>query len=190
VWGDDDYGQRAVPSDLGTCSAIASGAYHSIAIQRDTDGDGQGDGTDRDDDNDRAPDTTDNCPLVMNPSQLDCNANGIGDACELFTDCNENSIPDSCDIAEGAALDCNVNEIPDSCDITNGALDEDQDGRLDVCEIAYGDWDLDGVVAANELAFLLSGWGTSSPLFGDFTGDSIINAADLSVLLSRWGPVP
>ena len=62
--------------------------------------------------------------------------------------------------------------------------------RLDLCEEAYGDWDLDGVIGAPELAMLLSIWGAASPPFGDFTGDGVVNAQDLAILLARWGPVP
>ncbi len=36
----------------------------------------------RDGDGDGIPDGSDNCPLVANPTQADCDSNGIGDACE------------------------------------------------------------------------------------------------------------
>lgn len=80
--------------------------------------------------------------LVVN----DCNANGIGDFCDIADgfsadcdndgtpdecqpdcnadgvpdacepDCNANGIPDPCDIADGASKDCNNNGVPDECD--------------------------------------------------------------------------
>jgi hypothetical protein len=68
-----------------------------------------------DTDLDNVSDHLDNCPTVSNPDQLDCNGNGIGEACETFPDCNSNSIPDSCDIAAGTSSDADANGVPDSC---------------------------------------------------------------------------
>jgi hypothetical protein len=72
-----------------------------------------------DSDLDGITDCLDNCPAIANPTQTDCDRNGIGDVC---------------DFASGAAKDCNNNGIPDSCDIANGALDLNQDGTLDLCQ--------------------------------------------------------
>jgi hypothetical protein len=91
---------------------------------------------------------TDNCPTVANPDQLDCNNNGIGEACETFTDCNSNSLPDSCDIASGTSADadsngvpdscqpdCNLNNLPDAWEIATGrATDYNVDGIPDTCQ--------------------------------------------------------
>ena len=52
----------------------------------DTDGDGVGNGADPDDDNDTVPDNTDNCPVILNVSQLDTDGDGEGDACDLDDD--------------------------------------------------------------------------------------------------------
>jgi hypothetical protein len=60
-------------------------------------------------------DACDNCPDVANPDQLDCNGNGIGEACETFTDCNRTLLPDSCDIAAGTSADADANGVPDEC---------------------------------------------------------------------------
>ncbi len=64
--------------------------------------------------------------------------------------------------------DCNGNGVPDSCDL------------------ARGDFDLDGCVGASDLGFLLSVWGTSPPI-GDLDGDGVVGASDLGTLLSYWG---
>ena len=131
---------------------------------------------------------------VPDECKADCNGNGLPDAWELaqhlVPDCNANSIPDSCDIASGAAMDCNANTVPDSCDISGGMIDKDADGRPDDCEYAYGDFDLDGVISAADLAVLLAVWGFPNPIIGDVSGDGTVNGADLAILLDRWGPIP
>ena len=55
---------------------------------------------------------------------LDCNDNGIADACEDFEDCNQNGIPDDCD------LDCNDDGIPDDCH-NDQTIDCNQNGMPD-----------------------------------------------------------
>ena len=42
--------------------------------------------TDPDDDGDGVLDNVDNCPLIVNPEQLDENDNGVGDLCEVVDD--------------------------------------------------------------------------------------------------------
>ena len=70
--------------------------------------------------------------------QPDCNDNGIRDACEI--DCGPPGGP--CDVPGcGTSSDCNRNGIPDTCE-----PDDDGDGQPDVCQRAYGDFDLDGDV--------------------------------------------
>ncbi len=92
-------------------------------------------------------------------TELDCNANGLLDACEIAAgyaedcnldgipdscqdttaDCNANRVWDACDIASGAADDCNGNGVPDTCDIGSGSEgDCNSNGRFDECEIADG----------------------------------------------------
>ena len=105
----NEFGQSVVPSYLQSVSAIAAGGFHSLAIGlvADTDGDGWND-------------LVDNCVSIYNPSQADCNNNGVGDACEL---------------ASGSAHDTDGNGIPDSCE------DIDGDGvvdSLDRCPLLAG----------------------------------------------------
>ncbi len=45
----------------------------------------------------------------------------------------------------------------------------------------------DGEVAAQDLAALLSAWGTAKPSEADLNGDGSVGAQDLAVLLSAWG---
>jgi formylglycine-generating enzyme required for sulfatase activity len=70
-------------------------------------------------DGDGIPNATDNCPSVNNPTQADCDGNGVGDACETFTDCNANGVADICEILSGAVTDQNLNGIPDTCEVSN-----------------------------------------------------------------------
>jgi len=97
----------------------------------------------------------------------------------------------SCEIAlryDAVLTDCNGNNIEDGCDIAAGAPDQDHDGRLDACELARGDLDLNGEVNSVDLASLLSLWGTLNPPFGDLNDDGAIGSQDLGILLSNWGP--
>ncbi len=88
---------------------------------------------DTDTDGDGIANCIDNCPAAANPDQLDCNGNGIGDLCEVFSDCNGNSIPDSCDIASGSSTDLDADGVPDEC-----ALDCNENSVVDVVDIATG----------------------------------------------------
>jgi|GEM_PF-465947 len=83
-----------------------------------------------DTDRDGIIDSVDNCKLVPNPSQADCNNNGIGEACETFTDCNHSGLPDSCDIAAHTSLDGDSNGVPDECQV-----DCNHNGISDLAEI-------------------------------------------------------
>ena len=107
AWGWNDYGQRNIPASATSgVSAIAVGNSYTIALKftdpNDTDDDG-------------IPNSTDNCPSVANPTQADCDGNGVGDACEL--DCNQNGLADVCEILSGAVTDQNLNGIPDTCEV-------------------------------------------------------------------------
>jgi len=101
-WGLNQSGQCNTPADLGKYSSIAGGYYHSIGLQSppvDTDGDGR-------------PDSTDNCPTIANPTQADCNKNGVGDVCEIAAgapDFNHDTIPDTCQCLADLFVDGQIN---------------------------------------------------------------------------------
>jgi len=147
----------------------------------------------------------DSCDIASGFSN-DIDNDGRPDSCE---DCNGNSLPDDYEIAQGSVPDCNQNGLPDSCDIASG-FDRDCDGngrldRCDVflfatpdenrncapdsCEFEFGDFGLEGSVGGDDLAYLLSLWGTTDAL-ADLSGDGIVAGADLGILLGRWGPTP
>ena len=50
---------------------------------------------------------------IASDADLDCNENGIPDACE---DCDENGVADSCEIDEDPSLDCDDNGVLDLCE--------------------------------------------------------------------------
>lgn len=87
-------------------------------------------------------------------------------------------------------IDCNNNGVADSVDITNGVADTDSDGKLDLCETAYGDFNLNGVIDQQDVSILVGWWGIPNPLAGDLNSDGSVDAIDLGVLLARWGTVP
>ncbi len=93
---------------------------------------------------------------------VDCNANGIGDACDIdcglpgspcdvpgcggSADCNGNGVPDECE----SAADCNGNGLADICDLANQTSpDCNGNGIPDECEVpplgAGADCNSDGV---------------------------------------------
>jgi hypothetical protein len=119
---------------------------------------------------------------------FDCNANGIPDACDIASgfelDANADGRPDSCD------NDCNANAINDAVEIAGGAADVDGDGRLDACERAAGDGNLDGIIGPEDLTMLLSAWGTNGVPFGDLDLNGTVAASDLAVILANWGSRP
>ncbi|MEK6677345.1 MAG: thrombospondin type 3 repeat-containing protein [Planctomycetota bacterium] len=104
---------------------------------------------------------------------IDCNQNGLSDACDLDcglvggacdrpncglsmdcdengipdvcqVDCNHNLRPDSCDLSSGESLDCNENAVPDECE-----PDCDGDGITDDCD--GSDADGDGFIDCDDL---------------------------------------
>ena len=86
-----------------------------------------------------------------------------------------------------STADCNGNNIPDDCDIADGtSSDTNKDGVPDECAPCTADLDLDGEVGPTDLAIVLSGWGTSSPL-ADIDDDGDVDAEDLLELLNGWG---
>jgi hypothetical protein len=86
-----------------------------------------------------------------------------------------------------STADCNGNNIPDDCDIADGtSSDANKDGVPDECAPCTADLDLDGEVGPTDLAIVLSGWGTSSPL-ADIDDDGDVDAEDLLELLNGWG---
>ena len=181
AWGNNDSGQCTIPASANSgVSAIAAGHRHTIALKTDP----------NDIDGDGIPNATDNCQSVANPTQADCDGNGVGDACEL--DCNHNGLADVCEIGNGTTSDCNNNHIPDSCDFISGVLQDcNHNGIADVCEILSGavtDQNLNGVPDTCEVATVTRVQPISGPSTGGtavrITGTNFFGALPVSVTFS------
>ena len=140
-----------VPFDASgaNCSYLAlglsSGGHAGAAVS------GHATLTTADCDNDGVPDPVDNCPCVINPSQLDSDGDGIGDACDNCptmvnknqSDGDHDGVGDACDncpaVANTNQADGDHDGIGDACDncpavANTNQADGDQDGVGDVCD--------------------------------------------------------
>jgi hypothetical protein len=105
-------------------------------------------------DGDGRPDSIDNCPTIANPTQTDCNNDGIGDVCEIATgvpDFNHDTIPDTCQCLADLFVDHQVN----GADL--GALLAFW-GPVN-SGFPQADLNRDGLVNGADLGYLLNAWG-------------------------------
>jgi hypothetical protein len=93
---------------------------------------------------------------IPDACDIDCDALGCGPPCGTSTDCDDSGVPDECQIRRdstapggpffcdtGCDPDCNENGVPDSCDIAGGDdSDCNGNGTPDDCE---ADCDGDGI---------------------------------------------
>ena len=91
----------------------------------------------------------------------------------------------------GGLSDCDNNGTLDLCDIADGmGQDMNGNGILDVCECP---WDLDGsgVVDVSDFLVLLVQWGPCPAVCNaDIDGDGEVGILDFLLLLANWGPCP
>lgn len=134
-------------------------------------------------DADTVPDYTDNCLYFANPSQLDSDNDGVGDACE--NDVDSDGIPDGFDncplITNTSQLDTDSDGAGNACD-----TDDDNDGLSDSQEQALGtdsllaDTDGDGFDDGVEVNIGSNPLDNSSiPANGDVNNDGLVNVVDL-----------
>jgi hypothetical protein len=124
-------------------------------------------------DGDGVEEALDNCPGVVNPSQVDSDGDGLGDACD---NCPTNS--------NFSQMDTDGDTLGDACDNcpTNALFpspDTDGDGRGDVCDLcptnpnpSQVDTDLDGIPDACDSCPQVANSNT------DQDGDGIDSACD------------
>ncbi len=131
-------------SSIGLCLAVAAGSSQDflaiLALDSDVDVDG-------------ILDSFDNCPAIANPSQADCNSDGIGDACAIADgapDFDGDGVPDACECIADLFVDGQVN----GADL--GAL-LSQWGPA--TPATASDLNFDGQVNGADLGYLLSRWG-------------------------------
>ena len=116
--------------------------------------------------------------------------NGTWMVDEIETANAEEVIEEGADVANLLATgDCNGNGIPDATDIANGAEDRDRDGRLDVCERANGDMNLNGVVDIRDLYYWLGIQDSPFAYQGDIDGDGELSGGDIAIILLNFGTV-
>lgn len=77
--------------------------------------------------------------IVCEQSSVDCNANGVADACEILgeiaTDCDADGSLDECNIVSNPDFDCTNNWVLDSCDIAAGTSNDLNENSVpDQCE--------------------------------------------------------
>jgi hypothetical protein len=107
-----------------------------------------------DQDDDGVPDSLDNCPLIENPDQFDCNVNGVGDVCEL-----------------GDQPDSNGDGWLDRCQYERGDLDLSRNVDGDDLVIVLSNWNSpkatssdpsgDGIFDGDDIVIVLSNWGSA-----------------------------
>ena len=173
---DDDADDASTTANKGDCQAAgagACGANNVCATDSNLDGDAAGDACDADDDDDEVCDpcgdaaplplcTTavssgacrgaDNCPADANPAdaegaQVDTDADGLGDVCDVATDDDEDGVPNNVDncIADANAEqedgdEDGAGDVCDNCPLDADATlaDADDDGVGDVCDNCAG----------------------------------------------------
>lgn len=87
------------------------------------------------------------------------------------------------------ANDCDGDGRSDCFEIAAGAADANDNGVVDSCEKARGDFNLDGGVWADDLTVILNAWGPGKGP-ADLDGNRVVDGVDLVMALGNWGQTP
>ncbi len=105
----------------------------------------------QDSDGDGLENFMDNCEFIANPTQADCDEDGVGDACDEDPDSDSDGIPDACD----CPADINQSNSVDAEDLAYVLFAWGNDGG----KTPEADIDRSGTVDANDLSMVLGSWG-------------------------------
>jgi hypothetical protein len=138
-------------------------------------------------DGDTVCDNADNCPNDYNPFQIDCDNDGVGDACDPNTvDPDDDGVDADCD---NCSITANPNQLDSFPPLGNGIGNAcDCEGNFNCSE----DQDVD----SSDAATFKTDYGRSSmknpctndiPCNGDFTCDKDVDSTDATLFKSDYG---
>ena len=166
-WGDNGYGQCNTPADLGVCSSVAGGGFHTIALR--TDGGVRCWGWN-------------NAGQCNTPADLGPCSSVAGGGAHTIALRSDGGV--RCWGANDAGQ-CNTPADLGACaSIAGGGFH-----TIALTRLCPGDFDGDNAVEGSDLGTLLGSWGPCAPgAPGDMDNNGTINGADLGALLGAWGP--
>ena len=180
-----EWGQSIVPANLGNCTRIAAGVFHSVALKADGIVAAWGAGTT-------------NAGIFprfgqsMVPTNLGiCTDIAAGGAYIGSSGSHTLAIKSDKTINSWGANFNGQTDVPDVnsnwLQISAGGLHSAAIKTPTSILPCQGDFNSDGKRDGLDLTFILSAWGTAS---GDINGDGTTNGFDMSYLLSGWGSCP